>query len=265
MPEAMTRAGPAPAELGLLAIDDGLAAPFGASDLKSILDPLGVAVVIMPASGICHVCGEGACDHHGERIAEAGRQLDSLGRHCRRIAVAGAGSAAALALLLAAERPQAVNACVLVRPRLGIGAPREALLDKWLRRLAWPRCILVGEPPPRRPSIASTASPGGPGEIAVLGPRLAGIRQPVLIIHPRSRDCCGLDDAWLLQRRLAGIVEMLTPGEPEEAARAGLGNPAVARLAGFLECIAGRTLPHRSILVPLDGASAPSALPAGAT
>jgi pimeloyl-ACP methyl ester carboxylesterase len=265
MSDAITQRRCAPAELGLLAIDDGLAAPFGASDLKSILDPLGVAVVIMPSSGICHVCGEGACDHHGERIAEAGRQLDSLGRHCRRVAVAGAGSAAALALLLAAERPQAVDACVLVRPRLGLGAPRESLLDKWLRRLAWPRCILVGEPPPRRPASTSPGHPGSPGEIAVLGPRLAGIRQPVLIIHPRSRDCCGLDDAWLLQRRLAGIVEMLTPGEPEEAARAALGSPAVARLAGFLECIAGRALPHRGMLVPPDGASPPSALPAGAT
>lgn len=219
------------AEIGLLAIDDGLAAPFEASDLAGALSPLGIRVAILPSEGVCAHCGEGACDHHPERYAAARKALLEFAGTCRKVIVAGAGSSASLALLLAAAEPRLVRGSILVRPRLGRGAPQEAWIDRMLRRLAWPACLLVGAPPEPAPSPQ-----GGPDmTIAALGDRLATIGQPALIIHARGRRCDDLDDAWLLQRRLAGIVEMLTLNVQGDGCHAGLGEPALERMADFIK------------------------------
>lgn len=218
------------AEIGLLAIDDGLAAPFEASDVAGILSPAGVRVTILPSEGVCSLCGEGACDHHPERYTAARKALLDLAGTCRKVVVAAAGSSASLALLLAAAEPRLVRGTILVRPRLGRGAPKEAWIDRMLRRLAWPACLLVGAPPEPAPSPQG----GADAAIAGLGERLATIGQPALIIHARGRRCDDLDDAWLLQRRLAGMVEMLTLNVQGDGCHAGLGEPALERMADFI-------------------------------
>lgn len=227
-----------PRGTGLLAIDDALAAPFEVSDLGALLAPAGVTVRILPATAVCPTCGEGACDHVPERLAAVEQALrdmaGSCAGSCGRVIVAGAGSSASLALLLAANEPEVVRGCILVRPRLGKGAPGESLAQKLLRRLAWPRRVLVGAEPAPKPDGAAREMGGARGRIAGLGGRLCAIAQPTLIIHARGRRCDDLDDAWLLQRELGGMVEMLTVQAHGDGSHAGLGAPALERLAAFM-------------------------------
>lgn len=220
-------------EIGLLAIDDGLAAPYEASDLAAGVMGTGIRVSLLPSAAVCATCGEGACDHHPERYRAARQAYLDLAATCRKVVVAAAGSSASLALLLAANEPSRVRGTILVRPRLAAGAPKEAWVDRMLRRLAWPACLLVGAEPEFVARDGGNAKP--PEErVGGLGHRLVTIRQPSLIIHARGRRCDDFDDAWLLQRKLAGMVEMVTLNVQGDGCHAGLGETVIERMSDFI-------------------------------
>ncbi len=229
-PSEQNRAGLPPT---MLAINDALSAPFDADDMQAALavapgEPP-ARIVVVPSLGVCPECGDEACAHRPEMLPRAAEALETLAKTSGPVIVAAAGSSAPVALMLAALHPALVRGIVLVRPRLGVGAPRESVFARLLRRLAWPCCVLIGAEPPEAPEPPTTAGV----RLSDLGPRLRSIVQPALIVHARGRRCDDFDDAWLLQRELGGMVEMVTIPDGE-GRRSNLGEIGLARMQSFV-------------------------------
>lgn len=168
-------------------------------------------------------------------LASAEAALDELAATCDVIVVGGQSTGAVLALMLAARRPGLVSALTLLSPTLvgnGWGIPWYAGL---FRAVRWRRLaglfrfrlgLADGVKDPRvreflRAARAKGDSAGAglgatPGPsvvehrrlVTALTPLLGTIAQPALVIHAREDDIAHLDNAWRLQARLAGPVDM---------------------------------------------------------
>lgn len=251
---------PAGPPVSILAINDALSAPFDAEDLEYALGsstlPLHAGAKfraeIVPSLGVCPECGDEVCAHRPQMLHRAQAALAGLAVRQAAVVVAAAGSSAPVALLLAAMQPRLVRAIVLVRPRLGIGAPRESVFARLMRRLAWPCCVLIGAEPPQR----ADPTPELGVSLAELGPRLRTISQPTLIVHARGRRCDAFDDSWLLQRELAGMVEMVTIPDIESS-RSYLGELGLARLQSFVSRVSVLPPPAEPPPVVVPGSAPP--------
>lgn len=165
----------------------------------------------------------------------AAHAFDALEKRCEKVVVGGLSTGAVLALMLAANRGARVAATLLFAPTLwlnGWSIPWYARLfalvrHRWMARFVWfPAAQNNGIKDDRvrafvRSALDCAARNGRapshtPGE-AVLERRwlaqaaircLSRVGQPALIIHPREDDYAGLSNAWHLQRRLAGAVDM---------------------------------------------------------
>ena len=232
----------------MLAINDALSAPFDADDMSAALTGCAgspaLPIAVVPSLGVCPECGNEACAHRPEMLSRAADVLTSLTKSSGPAIVAAAGSSAPVALMLAAMHPGLVRGIVLVRPRLGIGAPPESIFARLLRRLAWPCCVLIGAEPPRPPDPVTLAGVC----LSELGPRLRSILQAALIIHARGPRCDAFDDAWLLQRELGGMVEMVTIPDGE-GRRSSLGEIGLARLTSFVSRLPAE--PRRPTRLPV--------------
>lgn len=168
------------------------------------------------------------------RSAEAA--LDDLRQECDVVICGGLSTGAVLSLMLAAEHPDKVQGTVLLSPTLWL----NGWLIPWYARLfgtvfskrvanliSFPDIEPHGIKDDRirefirnalfsgDSSVAGLpATPGG----AVLEHRrlvnamkrkLKSIKQPALIVHPREDDYADLNNAWYLQRNLAGMVDMV--------------------------------------------------------
>ncbi|MEQ1711012.1 MAG: alpha/beta fold hydrolase [Hyphomicrobium sp.] len=161
--------------------------------------------------------------------------FDALESRCDEVVVGGLSTGAVLALMLAANRGTRVAATLLFAPTLwlnGWSIPWYARLfglvrHKWLASfIRFPSAQNNGIKDERvrafvrsalecaaRSGRAPTHTPGG----AVLERRwlaeatlrcLGRVGQPALIVHPRDDDYAGLSNAWHLQRKLRGGVDM---------------------------------------------------------
>lgn len=161
--------------------------------------------------------------------------FDALEARCDEVVVGGLSTGAVLALMLAANRGARVAATLLFAPTLwlnGWSIPWYARLfalvrHTWLARYVWfPAAQMNGIKDDRvrayvRSALDSAARNGRapthtPG-IAVLERRrlvaatlkcLGRAGQPTLIVHPREDDYASLSNAWHLQRKLSGAVDM---------------------------------------------------------
>lgn len=166
-----------------------------------------------------------------ESVDEA---LQCLKKECDTIIVGGLSMGGVLALHLAAKHPAVVKGLVLFAPALwldGWGIPSYIRLfrlvtQKWcadLFRFAERDPYGIKDERMRAQVIAAIEKRNiaQAGQLCIPGstmlefrwlveavlPRLEGIRQPTLILHPRRDDRAGLSNMAYLQRRLCGRVE----------------------------------------------------------
>lgn len=157
-----------------------------------------------------------------------------LAKTCKQVIVGGLSMGAILALHLAAEFPDDVQATTLFAPTLkldGWGVPWYSIFFN-LVRWEWSANFVhfserepYGIKDPRVRALVTTAIQSGdssmagqlinPGRVmlemrrlvAVVRGELQHIRQPTLIVHPRHDDRASLRNAAYLQSTLPGMVE----------------------------------------------------------
>lgn len=162
--------------------------------------------------------------------------LDELRRECDVVIAGGLSTGAILALMLAARRPADVQATALFSPTLwlsGWSIPWYARLFRLVRTRWMADKFSFSDRAPHgikderiRDFIMSAMKAADGSQTGLLNtpglavlehrrlvdalkPLLGTIAQPTLILHPREDDMAGLDNAWFLQRRLKGKVEMI--------------------------------------------------------
>ena len=167
--------------------------------------------------------------------ASAEAALFELRKTCDTVIVGGLSTGAILALMLAARHPHEVQGTALFAPTLWLNGwliPWRARLfnlvhSKWVANLIqFPDIEPHGIKDDRirqfirdalfsgDSTIAGTpVTPGGSvlehrRLVKVVKKLLKSIEQPTLIIHPRDDDYADLDNAWYLQRKLSGRVDM---------------------------------------------------------
>jgi carboxylesterase len=161
--------------------------------------------------------------------------LDDLRRECDTVLVGGLSTGALLGLMLAARRPTDVAGMLLYSPTLwlsGWSIPWYSRLFKLVRTKSFARLFSFSDRAPHgikderiRDFIMKAMCKGDSANAGLLNTpgaamfehrRLAdavrkvlgSIEQPAMILHPREDDMAGIDNAWYLQRRLAGRIEM---------------------------------------------------------
>jgi carboxylesterase len=168
--------------------------------------------------------------------ASAEAALDRLRRRCDTVVVGGLSMGAVLALLLAAERKGDVAGAAVYAPTLrldGWGVPWYARLFQLVPHKAIANWFdfterePYGVKDPRVRALVAAAIesgdsakagmltvPGGAmfefrGLVGAVRRRVPGIRQPVLLVHPREDDRANIANSFWLQRNLAGPVSMV--------------------------------------------------------
>jgi carboxylesterase len=198
----------------------------------------------------------------------AERALDRLCKECDTVIVGGLSTGAVLALLLAARRPADVQGTALLAPTLWL----NGWLIPWYARLfrlvfstrvanliGFPDLHPHGIKDERIREFIRNALFSGDGSVAGLPSTPGGavlehrrlvkatcaelgrIEQPTLIIHPREDDYADLDNAWYLQRRLKGLVDMVVLDDSYHIVTVDRQRHVVVeRIAAFVGVVAAR-------------------------
>ena len=187
-------------------------------------------------AGHCGTVEQLAASGWTDWMASVETALADLERRCDTIFVGGLSMGALLALVAAARHPKTVDGVVLYAPTLwldGWGVPIYARLFSLVTQKWFADLLKFSERPPYgikdrrlRAMVADALHSGDPSKAGFLtipgGPmlelrwlvqevkrQLAGIRQPVLMIHPREDDRASLANTVYLEKRLGGLVEKL--------------------------------------------------------
>jgi carboxylesterase len=160
---------------------------------------------------------------------------DKLAQECDVIIAGGLSMGALMALHLAHNRPDEVHGLSLFAPTLrldGWSMPWHSFILRMVRPLSIASKYNVAERPPygikneRVRGFVLQHMQNGTAEAgtfstpvhslahfnafaATVGRELGAIKTPALIVHPRDDDMADLNNAMILQRKLAGIVELL--------------------------------------------------------
>ena len=192
-----------------------------------------------------HCCQlAGHCGTEEELLATTWQQwyasveaaLSKLEAVCDTIIVGGLSIGAILALRLAALQPERVHGVACFAPTLwydGWTIPKHQFLLRWLwflpqaKRYRFPEREPYGVKDERMRAFVTKSIAGGDTGVAGhpsthalslyqfwkladdMKPRLPSIKRPVFIAHPREDDLASLKNAFYLQERLGGLVEML--------------------------------------------------------
>lgn len=162
--------------------------------------------------------------------------LAELRKTCDVVVTGGLSTGAILALMLAARNPHNVHGTALFAPTLWLNGwiiPWYARLFRLVihksvaNRIAFPDLHPHGIKDQRIREFVCNALfsgdssvaglPSTPGGLVLehrrlvdaLKRELPNIHQPALIVHPREDDYADLDNAWYLQRKLRGMVDMV--------------------------------------------------------
>ena len=161
--------------------------------------------------------------------------LQAMQESCEEVIVGGLSTGALLAMLLAHRHPERIKGLALFSPTLWLTGRRIPWYAKFFnlvttravaRLIDFPAPHQFGIKDPRLSQVIgkALADPQNPltpvrtPGTAVLERRwlvrqvtkiASFISQPVLVIHPREDDYAGLDNAFYLQKTLAGAVEMV--------------------------------------------------------
>ncbi len=160
--------------------------------------------------------------------------LDSLRSRCDTVIVGGLSMGAVLALMLAAQRREAVDGATLFAPTLrlnGWGVPWYARLFRLVENKTLADCFNFSERHPYgvkdpriRALVAAAIESGDSSQAGMLSipgsamlelrwlvdavlTRASQIEQPVLLIHPREDDRADIANSFWLQRMLRGRVD----------------------------------------------------------
>lgn len=171
----------------------------------------------------------------GDWLKSCEDALDELRKECDVVIAGGLSTGAILALMLAAKRPADVQATALYSPTLwlsGWSIPLYAKLFCLVRTKRFASIFSFSDRAPhgikdtrirdfimkamRAADGSQTGLLNTPGIamlehrrlVDALKPLLGKITQPALLLHPREDDLAGLDNAYYLQRTLAGRVDM---------------------------------------------------------
>ena len=187
-------------------------------------------------AGHCGTDAEVASANWQDWYASVETALLEMRKTCDTVIVGGLSTGAVLSLLLAARHPDKVQGLALLAPTLklnGWGMPWYAravalMPNKWVANF-----FRFGDHDPHgikderirkffRDALFSGDTTGTgyvytPGGAVLEHRRLVKearkvfgqIKQPTLILHPREDDIADLSNAWELQRKLAGSVEMV--------------------------------------------------------
>jgi carboxylesterase len=169
-------------------------------------------------------------------LAGAQAALDALRRCCDTVIVGGLSMGAVLALMLAAERQDAVDGLALYAPTLrldGWGVPWYARLFDLVSHKAIGNWFAFAERDPYgvkdprvRALVAAAIQSGDSSKAGMLSvpggammelrylvnavrKRVHEIRQPALLVHPRDDDRASIQNSFWLQRNLPGKVDMV--------------------------------------------------------
>lgn len=161
--------------------------------------------------------------------------LLELSRDCDKVFVGGLSTGAVLGLLLASRHPDKVHGLTLFSPTLWVNGwliPWYMRLFKLVRSRRLANLIKFPDLHPHgikddrirqfvvRALVDGETGTAGlrntPGSavlehrrlVAAVKREVGKIQQPTLILHPREDDYAHLNNAWYLQRKLAGPVEM---------------------------------------------------------
>jgi len=208
------------------------------AELRYVANGLGRAGYTVHCPQIAGHCGteaELAGTRWQDWLASAEAAVEEMAETCSVIIAGGQSTGAVLALMLAARRPDIVDATALLSPTLsgnGWGIPWYAALFRLVetRTVAalfrFPLGLAGGVKDARVREFLLAARAKGdsagagldatPGTsvlehrrlVRALEPLLGRIRQPTLILHAREDDVAHLDNAWRLQAKLSGPVEM---------------------------------------------------------
>ncbi len=199
------------------------------------LSRAGYTVSVPQLAGHCATEAELKFSHWQDWYGTIDRELTELRKSCDTVIVGGLSAGAVLSLHLAANRPDDVQGVACFAPTIwlnGWGVPWYARLfalvyHKWSANLIrFTECEPFGIKDKRLremvvealhsgdPSQAGMYStPGGPmlefrWLVNIVKKQLPSIKQPTLILHPREDDRADLGNAFYLQRKLAGPVDV---------------------------------------------------------
>ncbi|POR51222.1 alpha/beta hydrolase [Bosea psychrotolerans] len=163
-------------------------------------------------------------------------ELDRMRANCDRIIVGGLSMGAVLAMHVAARRQADVDGLALYAPTLrydGWSIPRYAFLLKWLINTPMGRHYSFAEREPygikhkrTRQAIGEAMASGDSSEAGLQGTPSRALQQmwqlvdetrrqmptitcPTLLVHAREDDIAGLSNAFEIQRRLGGLVDVV--------------------------------------------------------
>lgn len=199
------------------------------------LSRAGHTVSVPQLAGHCSTEAELKYSHWHDWYGSIERELDQMRKTCDTVVVGGLSAGAVLSLHLAANRPNDVQGVACFAPTIwlnGWGVPWYASLfrlvyHKWAANMIqFTECEPFGIKDKRLremvvealhsgdPSQAGMYStPGGPmlefrWLVDTVRKQLSSIKQPTLIVHPREDDRADINNAFYLQRKLGGPVEM---------------------------------------------------------
>jgi carboxylesterase len=220
--------------LGILLIHGLGGTPVEMRFLARALARHGHTVFTMQLAGHCGTRQDLSRSTLAEWSLSVDRALDRLRSHCDIVIVGGLSMGAILALSLAHRRPNHVQGLLLLAPAFrldGWSMPWTARLLNLVRPWMLPFDVALRERQPHglkdervRALVVGAMQSGEAGlagafstPLAALAqfnalasavrPRLGGVSQPTLIVHPRHDDMAHLRNAQHLQASLGGIVD----------------------------------------------------------
>ena len=221
--------------IGILLVHGLAGTPAEMRYIANGLGRLGYSVLCPQLAGHCGTEDELKVATWQDWYESCETALDQLRKDCDFVVVGGLSTGAVLALMLAANRPDDVQATALLAPTLRLDGwmiPWYARLFKLVRHKAVANLFKFPDTHPHGikdarvrefflqalngPDSAQAGLANTPGGAVIehrwlveaVSPKLARIAQPTLILHPREDDIADMSNAWHLQRTLKGRVDI---------------------------------------------------------
>lgn len=222
--------------VGVLLIHGMGGTPVEMRFLANALERVGLTVLCCQLAGHCDSVEALRRSTWTQWYASVETAHDQLLRHCDVVVAGGLSMGGILAAHLAQNRPKQVHGLAFLAPTLwlnGWSMPWHSRILRYIRPTRFNPNITLPEREPYglkderiralvlRSMQDTDSSKAGVFSTPVrtfahfnclcdaVKPRLGEIKVPSLILHPRDDDIADLDNAFYLQRRLAGRVEMV--------------------------------------------------------
>ncbi len=197
----------------------------------------GYTVLCCQLAGHCGTADQLRRSHRAEWRASAEAALDRLRARCGTVLAGGLSMGALLALDLAQHRPDQIHGLVLFAPSFKLDGWamdwKSSFLLPLVRPSPWRSNIYMKERAPYgikderiRAFVVGSMQSGDSSAAGVFSTplhsfahfsalsaevrrKLGKITAPTLILHPREDDMASLENAVMIQNRLAGLVELV--------------------------------------------------------